>query len=485
MLLHQEGNSLTQDLRENQVREKKLVAGSSVLAAIFLTGTKLGIGLMTGSLGILAEAAHSALDLVAAVITYFAVRVSDRPADESHLYGHGKVENLSALVETILLLATCAWIFKEAISRLFFSTVEVDPSLWAFLTMALSIVLDFSRSRALARTARKYNSQALEADALHFSTDIWSSAVVVLGLLLVRYGDLIGSKALALRADALAAVVVALIVIYVCVRLGRRTVDALLDRAPRGLADRLSAAVSDVRDVRGVSRLRVRNAGNQIFVDLNLAVPRHFSFEESHSVTREAQEALLAISPNADVVVHAEPVAENEGVMERIQAVAARDHLSAHNITTHWTDRGIWIDLDLEVDPFLTFDQAHEIATTLERRLREELAGMESTAEIADVNVHIEPRDEELAVGRDVEPGEAVLYVGKVREISRDLKHARDCQDIQVHKLKGRVYLSFHLLIDADRPIAEVHGIAEEMESHLRREFPQLGRVVIHAEPAR
>ncbi len=475
---------MAQPVKGTQVREKKLVAGSSVLAAVFLTGIKLVIGIFTGSLGILAEAAHSALDLVAAVITFFAVRVSDRPADESHLYGHGKVENLSALIETILLLVTCGWILKEATNRLFFTSVEVDPSFWGFLTMAISIVVDFSRSRALARVAKKYNSQALEADALHFSTDIWSSAVVILGLGLVRYGDFAGNRTLALRADAVAAMVVAFIVIYVSVQLGRRTIDALLDRAPRGLADRLSTAVSGISEVRGVSRLRVRNVGTQIFVDLNLEVPRHLSFEESHAVTRKAQEALRAISPNADVVVHTVPVAENEGVLERIQAVAAREHRSVHNITTHWTDRGIWIDLDLEVDPALTFDQAHEVATALEKQLREELARMEPANTVADVNVHIEPREEELAVGGDVEPSEAAHYVERISSIGRELKHTAGCQDIQVHKLKGRIYLSFHLLIDADRPTAEVHGIAEEMEDRLRREFPQLGRVVIHTEPA-
>ncbi len=476
---------MTQKVLDDRIGEKKFVAGSSVLAAIFLTGIKLVVGLITGSLGILAEAAHSALDLVAAVITYFAVRVSDRPADESHMYGHGKIENLSALIETLLLLATCAWIFKEAINRLFFAAVEVDPSIWAFFTMAISIVVDFSRSRALARIAKKYSSQALEADALHFSTDIWSSAVVILGLALVRYGDYAGRKSLALRADAVAALVVAVIVVYVSVRLGHRTVDALLDRAPRGLADRLSAAVSGISEVRSVSRLRVRNVGNQVFVDLSLEVPRHLSFEESHAVTRKAQGALRAISPNADVVVHTVPVSENEGLLERIQAVAARDHYAVHNITTHWTERGIWLDLDLEVDRALTFDQAHEMATSLERQLREELARMEPANTVADVNVHVEPRDEELPVGGDVESEEAGSYIERIRTICREMKHTKGCQDIQVHRLKGRIYLSFHLLIDAERPTAEVHGIAEEMENHLRTEFPQLGRVVIHTEPSR
>ncbi len=473
-----------EDAHQNQVREKRFVAGSSVIAAIFLTGIKLVIGLMTSSLGILAEAAHSALDLAAAVITYFAVRVSDRPADESHLSGHGKIENLSALVETLLLLVTCAWIVREAINRLFFATVEVDPSVWAFLTMAISIVVDFSRSRALSRVARKHKSQALEADALHFSTDIWSSAVVILGLALVRYGDYTGRKGLAVHADAVSAIVVAVIVIYVSVQLGRRTIDALLDRAPSGLADRFSAAVSGIAEVRSVSRLRVRNVGNRVFVDLTLEVPRHLSFEESHAVTRQAEEAVRAISPDADVVVHSEPVGENEGMLERIRAIAAREHYSVHNITTHWTDRGMWIDLDLEVAPSLTFEKAHEMATALEKRLREEFAVMEPAATVADVNVHVEPHEEELVPGLDIEPAEAARYVERVKTISRELKHACGSQDIQVHRLKGRVYLSFHLLIDADRPTAEVHSIAEEVENRLRREFPQLGRVVVHTEPA-
>ncbi len=468
---------------DDRVREKKLVAGSSVLAAIFLTGTKLAIGVLSGSLGILAEAAHSGLDLMAAVITWFAVRVSDRPADETHPYGHGKIENLSAMAETLLLLLTCVWIFKEAIHRLFFASVDVDPSVWAFATMAISIIVDFSRSRALARTAKKYKSQALEADALHFSTDIWSSAVVIGGLVMVRYGDLTGRKALAARADSVAALIVAIIVVFVSLRLGRRSIDALLDRAPSGLAEKYMRALSSLDLVRPVSRIRVRDVGNQVFVDLDLEVPSHLSFEESHELTRKAEECVRAITPNADVVVHAVPFVENEMVMARIKAVAAREHLAVHNITTHWTERGTWIDLDLEVDPALSFDQAHELATTLERKLREALTNMEPTFVIGDVNVHIEPREEELMEGGDVDPVEAAHYADKIREIGRGLEHTGGCQDIRVHKLKGRVYLSFHLLIDALRPIAEVHDIAEEMEDRLRREFPELGRVVIHTEP--
>jgi cation diffusion facilitator family transporter len=467
-----------------QIREKRLVATTSVVAAVFLTGLKLVIGLMTGSLGILAEAVHSGLDLAAAGITLLAVRISDRPADESHLYGHGKVENLSAFIETLLLLITCFWIFYEAIRRLFFETVEINPNFWAFFTMAVSIVIDFSRSRALARTARKYHSQALEADALHFSTDIWSSAVVIVGLAMVRFGEGTSMKAVFARADAGAALIVALIVVYVSVQLGRRTIDGLLDRAPKGMAEKFQAAASGVSGVLRVSRVRLRNVGSQIFVDLNIDVPRHLSFEQSHDIAQRVQEAVRDLSPNADVVVHADPVADREGVLERVQAVAIRLGSSVHNVTTHWTGRGIWIDLDLEVDPSLSFEKAHQLATELEDQLRAECVPGDGHAAVADVHVHIEPRPELLARGLEVQAAEAEQYRNRIEAICRELRRARGCRDIELHVLKGKVYLSLHLFVDLHCSVAEVHGIAEELESRLRLEFPQLGRVVIHAEPA-
>ncbi len=480
---------------EAQVRDKGFAAATSVVAAIFLTGMKLVVGIMTGSLGILAEAAHSALDLGAALITFFAVRVSDRPADESHLYGHGKVENLSALAETVLLLVTCAWIIYEAIHRLFFASVEVDPSFWAFLIMGVSIAVDFSRSRVLARAAKKYNSQALEADALHFSTDIWSSSVVIVGLTLVWIGDLIGQKSILTRADAVAALGVALIVIYVSVQLGKRTIDALLDSAPAGLAERITAAVRQVPDVQRVLQTRVRGSGNQIFVDLRVAVPRHLSFEESHAVTHQVQEAVRIVAPTADVTVNTVPVAEDEGVLERIQAIAARGHFAVHNISTHLTKRGMWIDLDLEVPPDISFEQAHAMATNLETELRADLARTMKLASpnvggvpphpqrIADVNVHVEPRAQELIAGMEMSAKDEQQYLDKINTVCGEMPHTHGCYEIDVQKLEGGVYLALHLVIDAELSVADVHSIAEELENRLRREFPQLGRVVIHTEP--
>ncbi|MBI3912910.1 MAG: cation-efflux pump [Chloroflexi bacterium] len=466
---------------QTRAREKNLVAGSSVGAAIFLTLIKIVIGIATGSLGILAEAVHSGLDLVAAIITWFAVWVSDKPADETHPYGHGKVENISALAETALLLVTCIWIISEAIDRLFLHVKHVDPNAWAFAVMAISIAIDFSRSRALSRMAKKYSSQALEADALHFSTDIWSSAVVIIGLALVKVGEIIGAESIFVRADAIAALVVALIVIGVSFRLGARAIDALLDRAPRGIAERIESAAAKVNGVRVVKSTRVRGVGSQIFADVHIEIPRHFSFEESHSVESRVEEAVRTISPHADVVVHADPSADSEGVLEKIHATAVRGLYAVHNISTHWTRRGLWIDLDLEVDPAISFERAHEMAEDLETQLRAEL---NTNARVADVNIHIEPREVENLPAIEIQPSETARYVERIRSLGAEFAAARSCEDIALQNLGDGIYLSFHMLMDTALSVGEVHTIAEEMERRLRLEFPELGRVVIHTEPA-
>jgi cation diffusion facilitator family transporter len=286
--------------------EKRFVAVSSVLAAVLLTGTKLAVGVTTQSLGILSEAAHSGLDLVATVMTLWAVRASSRPADREHTYGHGKFENLSALFETALLLATCVWIVHESIVRLFFSEVRVDPSLWAFGIMALSIVVDFSRSRALSRVAVKYKSQALEADALHFSTDIWSSCVVIAGLLLVTLSRKLGLPWLE-KADAGAALVVAGIVTWVSARLGKRAIDELLDAVPPGTREQVARA-AQIEGVVEVRKVRIRRSGPAFFADVTIGVPRDTSFESAHDIASAAENAIRTALPGADVVIHAEPV---------------------------------------------------------------------------------------------------------------------------------------------------------------------------------
>jgi cation diffusion facilitator family transporter len=295
-------------------KEKNHAALTSVIAAVGLTTFKIVVGLLTNSLGILAEAAHSALDLVAALVTFFAVRISGKPADPEHNYGHGKIENLSALFETLLLLATCVWIIYEAIQRLFFRTAEVELSIWAFIVMATSIVIDWGRSRVLYRAARKHNSQALEADALHFSTDIWSSSVVILGLVCVWLASKFSALAWLHSADAVAALGVALIVIYVSIELGMRTIQGLLDTAPKGLAAKIDAAVAALPGIVNCHHTRLRQSGPNLFVDVHILVDGNLTLAEAHELTERVEQAIQQIAPGADVTVHPEPAGTTEDV---------------------------------------------------------------------------------------------------------------------------------------------------------------------------
>ena len=289
-------------------REKNHAALTSVIAAIALTTFKIVVGILTQSLGILAEAAHSGLDLVAALVTLLAVRYSGRPADREHTYGHGKVENLSALFETLLLLATCVWIIYEAIQRLFYKTVTVEASIWAFIFMGTSIIIDYSRSRVLYKAARKHNSQALEADALHFSTDIWSSSVVIVGLLFVLIADKVPALSFLHKADAIAALGVAMIVIYVSMELGYRTIQGLLDTAPKGLPEQITKTVEEVPGVMNCHNVRVRHSGPSLFVDVHITVDGGSSLQDAHRITEKVEEAIRALVPDTDVTVHPEPV---------------------------------------------------------------------------------------------------------------------------------------------------------------------------------
>jgi cation diffusion facilitator family transporter len=287
--------------------EKRSAALSSVIYAVILTTIKLIVGLLTNSLGILAEAAHSSLDLVAAATTYFAVRASDKPADREHPFGHGKIENLSALFEALLLLATSAWIIYQSIERLFFINVQVEVSIWSFIIMGISIVIDYTRSRRLYKAARKYKSQALEADALHFSTDIWSSSVVIIGLIGLAIANAFHGLVWMHKADSIAALVVAVIVIYVSAELGWRTISALLDTAPKGLAEKIESVAASVPGVVDAHAIRIRPSGAHTFIDMHVTMDGSVTLMEAHATTEVIEDAILKEISPADVTVHVEP----------------------------------------------------------------------------------------------------------------------------------------------------------------------------------
>ena len=318
--------------------EKTKAALASMGTAVILTGLKLGVGYYTNSLGMLSEALHSGLDLLAAAVTLFAVHMAAMPADKDHAYGHGKAENLAALVETGLLLATCGWIIYEAVDRLFYHAVPVIPSLWGVGVMAVSIVLDVNRVRLLRRVAKKYNSQALEADALHFSSDILSSAVVLVGLLLLWGAQYLPAHSmwhdLLQKGDALAALAVAVIVLHACWELAHRAVNDLMDGGSQELRDSIYEAVQGMEGVTDVRGVRLRTSGPNTFVDLRLGVAPRLTVEEGHHLAHTVEERIQEIVPNADVTVHIEPHAQANGAdsIEVIENAAATLSLAVHGV---------------------------------------------------------------------------------------------------------------------------------------------------------
>jgi cation diffusion facilitator family transporter len=456
--------------------EKRAVAGSSVVAALFITGGKIIVGVTTGSLGILSEAAHSALDLIAASLTYLSVGVSDKPADADHQYGHGKVENFSAFVETGLLLLTCVWVIYEAVVRLFFRKVEVEPSIWAFAVMLGSMAVDWWRSRALGRIATKYESQALEADALHFSTDVWSAGVVVFGLVLILLGRIYHIDRLRL-ADPIAALFVAGVIVSVSWRLARRTIDALLDAAPTGVRAQIIDAVSHVDGVLEIGRVRIRRAGNRYFADLAVGFARTVTFQRSEQLVEAVTAAVRGILPDADVTVQPLPRAQrSENIFDRIRAVATRHNLNVHDISVQDLHGRLHVEQHVELDERLTLKDAHDQVTQLESDMREDVP------EISDILTHIESEPATIETGDEL-VRDADLE-RRLKIIASRFPEIVDMHDVQIKKVRGRLYVSCHCTLSDDLPLARVHDIQTELEINFKQDAPELFRVLIHPEPS-
>ncbi len=423
----------------------------------------------------MSEAAHSGLDLVAAAITLFSVRVSDMPADADHQYGHGKVENFSAFIETGLLLLTCVWIVYEALKRLFFHHAHVYPSVWAFVVMGTSIVVDVWRSRRLRRIAEKYDSQALLADALHFSTDVWSSSVVILGLALVMAGERWSLPWLA-KADPIAALFVAAIVVQVSWRLARQTVDALLDAAPTGTRSRIIAEIYQVDGVLEVDRVRIRRGGSRYFVDVSVAMSRTVTFQKSEQVSTDVAERIRQLLPGADVVVNTVARANRrESLFDRVRAVATRHNLNVHDISVQDLSGRLHVEQHVELDETLTLKDAHERVTQLEAEMKSDMP------EISTILTHIESEPARIETG----DGEVRVpsFERKLQGVSEHFPEVVDMHDLVFKRVEGRLYLSLHCTMKDDLPLSRVHDIQSEMEGRFRQEIPELFRVLIHPEP--
>lgn len=461
---------------ESMRAEKRTAAGNSVIAAVVITGLKIVVGFTTGSLGILSEAAHSGLDLIAALITFFSVGVSDKPADADHQYGHGKVENFSAFVETGLLLLTCGWIVYQAGLRLFFRHIEIEPSLAAFAVMVFSMGVDWWRSRALGRIANKYDSQALEADALHFSTDIWSAGVVILGLVLVLVGRTYHVDWLR-DSDPIAALFVAGVVVSVSWRLARRTVDALLDAAPPGVRAKIQDAVSRVDGVLEVDRVRIRRAGNRYFADLTVGLARTVTFQRSRQLAAAVTEAVRHVLPDADVTVQPLPRAQHsENIFDRIRAVATDRNLNVHDISVQDITGQLHVEQHIELDERMTLKEAHDQVTELEADMRRDLP------EISGILTHIESEPatietpEELVSDSELER--------RLRAVAAQFPEILDVHEFVFKRVRGRLFVSCHCTLSDDLSLTRVHDVQTELEIRFKQDAPELFRVLIHPEPS-
>jgi len=460
-------------------REKKRAALLSVGSALLLVSLKTFLVIRTGSLGVLSEALHSGLDLIAAIITFLSVRLADQPADERHPYGHGKFENFSAFVETGLLGLTAIYIIYEAFARLFFRSVHIQPSVTAILVLFLALSIDMTRARALQRVARKYSSEALEADALHFSTDVWSTLVVIAGVGLVWAGET-WNLAWLIYADALAALAVAAVILWVGSQLGRRTLDALLDAAPLGLQQEIARAVSRMDGVLDVDRVRVRRAGNRHFVDATVSVARTASLEQVHALTDAIEKRISQIVPS-DVMVHAEPRApQGEHFFEAIRAVAQRMGLAIHDVHALQQDDQLFVELHLEVDENLSLREAHRQASELEDKIRELRDGP------IEINIHIEPLGRHIATP-DTGIGEMKQLSTAIEEFVNQLRSEFDelvnCHEVHVRQVEHRLLVSCHCTMKSALPITQVHDVTAALEDRVKEKFQQISRVTIHPEP--
>lgn len=458
-------------------RQKIRVALFSALAAVGLVTAKLVVGWQTGSLGILSEAAHSGMDLIATLITLFAVRVADRPADQDHHYGHGKVENLSALVETGLLLLTCLWIIYEALERLLGKPVEIEPTWIAFGVMAGSIVVDLWRSRALARAARATGSQALEADALNFRTDVWASLTVLGGLAAVWAGQRWDLPRLHL-ADAVSAIVVAVIVLVVGGRLGKRAVDALLDHAPLELIGQIRAAIKGVPDVRGPIALRARMAGPQLFVDAAISIGRGISFEGAHEVVSQVEERIRGVVPEASIVIHAEPLrTEDESLGDAIRFIVSRHAAGAHDMFIYDAGGRRCVDLHLEVPGELSLAETHTVTLRITDDIHREIP------RLGPVRIHVDPVLPVRESG--VRPEEDVGRLAtRLKQLAVNIPGIHDCGDVSVRRMKSGLWLICHCAMDGKLSVREAHELGLELGRQARREIPGVERVTVYAEPA-
>jgi cation diffusion facilitator family transporter len=448
---------------------KTRVAAISVFASGGMAVAKFVVGIAIGSLALVSEALHSSVDVVATIITWMVVRVSDLPADDEHHYGHGKFESISALGVIALLYVLAGGILVESYSRLREGTSPPTISAIPFVVLLIDIAINFWRARALHRTARATQSQALAADALHFASDVLGSVAVIIGLALAGLGYWWG--------DAAAAIAVAIMIAALGLRMARSTVETLLDRAPEGASDKARQAILRVPGVVEVDRLRVRMVGAMHFIDAIVEVPRTYPIDQVEEIKQKAQAAVAGALGEADLTFTAVPVAlNNESVRERIMVIARNSGLAVHHVTVHNLGGKLIVGIDLEVDGEMSLTAAHDIAQSLERSIADEFG-----ADV-EVDTHIEPLEPELPFGTDASSDRIdTIKTALTRFAAATSIH--DIHNVRVRDTDAGEIVNFHCRAAPSMSVIKVHENVDEIERALRRAFPTVKRVISHAEP--
>lgn len=448
---------------------KSRVAVISIFASAAMATAKFVVGVAIGSLALVSEALHSSVDVVATVITWLVVRVSDRPADEEHHYGHGKIESLSALGVIAMLYVLAGGILVESYSRLREGAPPPVLSAIPFVVLLIDIAVNFWRARALHETARDTKSQALAADALHFASDVLGSIAVIIGLALSGFGYPWG--------DAVAAIGVAVMIAILGLRLGRSTIETLLDRAPEGVSETATAAIRAVPGVLAVERLRVRMVGSTHFIDAIVHVPRTYPIDRIDQIKRKAEHAVTTALRDADLTFTAVPIArDNESVRDRIMVIARNSGLAVHHVTVHDLGGRLTVSIDLEVDGEMALTAAHDIAHGLERNIRDEFG------EDVEVDTHIEPLEPELPHGTDAAPERVETIKAALSRFAAD-GAIHDVHNVRVRDTAAGEIVNFHCRAAPSMSVIKVHQNVDEIERALRRAFPTVKRVISHAEP--
>lgn len=450
---------------------KTSVAAISIFASGGMAIAKFAVGIAIGSLALISEALHSAIDLVATIITWAVVRVSDKPADDEHHYGHGKLESVSALGVTALLYVLAGGIMVEAYSRIREGTPPPTISAVPFVVLVIDIVVNLWRARALHRAARETKSQALAADALHFASDVLGSFAVIIGLILAALGFWWG--------DAAAAAAVAVMIALLGLRMAGSTVQTLVDRAPDGVAERATAAIRGVPGVVDVERLRARMVGSTHFIDAIVQVPRTYPIGRIDGIKQQSQAAVHKALGDADLTFTAVPVARNnETVRDRIMVIARNSGLAVHHVTVHDLGTKLIVSIDLEVDGAMPLVTAHDVANTFERNI------IDDFGDDVEVDVHIEPLEPELPHGIDA-PAERVQTIAAALTQFAAGTDIHDIHNVRVRDTDAGEIVNFHCRAAPSMSVIRVHEHVDEIERALRRAFPNVKRVISHAEPPR